>query len=187
MRKVSGLVLLGAVLVPLSLAQAAEVMRLPANNAMANAISTDPATGATAGIFVTREKGTQGGPVDRIFFIISAPSGEFLAGGGVLPKGAFHADAHSASLDIDIHDVPLDFSAGEIPADGVISVDWQVTNTTRDSGVTKLQFDNVTVNFVGTRATSGADVDGEIFGAGLIAPTGDLTYIHQATIIITKD
>src|SRR6476661_1127194 len=107
MRKVSGLVLaVGAVIAPLAIAQAStEVMRFDANNTFANAVSTDPATGTSLGVFVTRQKGDRGGPVDTIFFVISSASGEFLFGGGTLPKGAFHADAHSASLDVAVSDI----------------------------------------------------------------------------------
>src|SRR5262245_35616609 len=104
MRKfLSGLVLVGAVVLPLSLAQAStEVMRLPANNTFANAVSNDPNTGVTTGIFVTRHKGSRGGPVDTLFYIVSNPDFSFFAGGGVLPQGAFHVDATGATLDIDV-------------------------------------------------------------------------------------
>ena len=106
-RKVlSGLVLVGAVLVSLSQAQAAtEVMRLPATNTFANAISIDPVTGATTGIFVSRHKTDRGGPVDTLFYIAQLADGSFISGGGVLPKNAFHVDGQGATLDVDVHDM----------------------------------------------------------------------------------
>src|SRR5262245_49584514 len=128
MRKLSGLVLVGALLLSVSAVQAAEVTHLQANNLFANAVSNDLETGASTGIFVTRQK--RGGTVDSIFFIINDPvSGTFILGSGVLPKGAFKASAKSASLDVDINDITLDFVVGEIPADGVISVDWAATGS----------------------------------------------------------
>ena len=189
MRKVTGLVLaVGAVIAPLAIAQAStEVMRIAANNTFANAVSTDPATGSSIGVFVTRQKGDKGGPVDTIFFVISSASGEFLFGGGTLPKGAFHADAHSASLDVAVSDIAFTSQAGEIPPDGAISIDWQATDVTRTSGSTKFEFGNVKVNFVGTGASSPAEITGTVLGASLISPTGDLTSLHQGTIIVTKD
>ncbi|HEY7375222.1 MAG TPA: hypothetical protein VIF57_23875 [Polyangia bacterium] len=178
----------GAVIAPLAIARAStEVMHIKANNTFANAVSSDPATGSSIGVFVTREKGNKGGPVDTIFFVISSASGEFVFGGGTLPKGAFHADAHSASLDVAVSDIAFTSQAGEIPPDGVISIDWQATDVTRTSGNTKFEFGNVKVNFVGTGASSPAEISGTVLGASLISPTGDLTSLHQGTIIVTKD
>src|SRR5688572_18284174 len=119
MRKLSGLVLVGAVLLPISFAHAVEVVRLPANNMFANAIANDPDAGSSTGVFVTRQKGQQGGPVDSIFFIISSAEG-FLLGSGTLPAGAFQASAQAASLNVDINDMTLDMLIGEIPANSVI-------------------------------------------------------------------
>jgi len=189
MRKVTGLALLvGAVIAPLSLAQAAtEVTRFSANNVFANVVATDPATGTTTGVFVTRQKGEKGGPVDTIFFIVSRPDGSATFGSGTLPKNAFHSDAKSASLDVDIADIDITADSGDLPASGIISVDWAVTDTTRASGSTKQDFGNVHVNFVGTGATSIADATGSVLGAPLVEPAGSVTILHQGTIIVTKD
>src|SRR5262249_54703335 len=168
MRKVPGLVLVvvGAVIAPFSLARAAtEVTRLPAHNQSVSAFSADPDTGASLGVFVTREKVNKGGgPIDTIFFVLSSPSGEFILGQGTLPQGAFHIDAHAASLDVAIDDIAFTTELGTIP-DGVISIDWKATDVTRDSGSTKLDFGNVHVHFVGTRTTAPAQVAGSFLGA----------------------
>ena len=109
MRKVTGSVLLlvGAIVAPLSMAQAStEVTRLPAHNQSVNAITFDPNTGASSAVFVTHEKVNKGGgPVDSIFFIVQKANGDFFFGQGTLPKGAFHIDAHSASLDVNVDDI----------------------------------------------------------------------------------
>src|SRR4051812_49070402 len=184
MRLISGAALVASLFVPLSLAHAAEVTRLPANNMFANAVSTDEAAGTSTGVFVTREKGK--GTVDSIFVVISGPSGaSFIS--GTLPKGAFHADAKSASLDVDISEIIVSFESGDLPETGLISVDWHATDVTRISGNTKFEFDNTHVNIVGTSASSPANVVGSVFGTALVAPTGDLSTTKQAVIIITKD
>jgi hypothetical protein len=190
MRKVTGLALLvvGAVVAPLSMAQAStEVTRLPAHNQSVNAITFDPNTGASTGVFVTREKVTQGGgPVDTIFFIVSKANGDFFFGQGVLPKGAFHIDAHSASLDVDTADIAFSFSSGNIPASS-ISIDWSKADVTRESGSTKLDMGNVHVSFVGTRTFAPATVAGSVLGDELVGATGEIDTITQAIIIVTKD
>src|SRR4051812_14836881 len=183
MRLISGAALVASLFVPFSLAHAAEVTRLPANNMFANAVSTDEA-GTSTGVFVTREKGK--GTVDSIFVIISSPSGaSFIS--GTLPKGAFHADAKSASLDVDISEIIVSFESGDLPETGLISVDWHATDVTRISGNTKFEFDNTHVNIVGTSASSPANVVGSVLGTDMVAATGDLSTTKQAVIIITKD
>jgi hypothetical protein len=133
MRKVTGLALLvvGAVVAPLSLAHAAEVMRLPAHNESASAFTFDPNTGASMSVFVGRDKAVKGGgPVDSISFVVSQPNGDFFLGVGILPKGAAHFDAHSASVDVDVDDIQFTTEIGTIP-DGSITVSWQTTDVTR--------------------------------------------------------
>ncbi len=180
MRRISGLVLAASLLLPVSLARAAEVTQIYTNNQFANATSTDPNTGNTIGIFVSRQKG-KGAPVDSVFMIVSGPSG-FAELGGVLPKGAFHVSAKSASLDVDIADIAANVNIG-FPATGTVSVDWHAGDVTRTSGNTKFEFGNTTVNIVGTATSATADVTGSFFGADLIAPTGDLSLAHDSVII----
>ena len=187
MRKIFGLALVAAVVVPLSQARAAtEVMRLPANNTFADAISNDP-SGVTTGVFVSRNKGSKGPVVDSIFFIISQPDGTSTFGSGTLPTGAFHVDAHSASLNVDINDITLDFSSGDLPADGVISIDWTRTSQTRMSGSVQFNFDNIHAVIAGTRLTVVSDVDGSVFGVPLVDPFGEVDTVTQSVIVITKD
>src|SRR5262245_37631452 len=103
MRRISGFVLAASLLLPLLLAQAAEVTHIYTNNYFANAFSFDPDTGTTVGIFVTRMKG-KGTPVDSIFMLSVGPDG-FASVTGTLPKGAFRVGAQSTSLDVDIADI----------------------------------------------------------------------------------
>jgi hypothetical protein len=183
---ISGAALVASLFLPVSLAHAAEVTRLPSNNMFANAVSNDAATGTSTGVFVTRMKGSPGGPVDSIFVIISGPSG-FSVLSGTLPKGAFHADAKSASLDVDISEITVTFEMGDLPATGLISVDWHATDVTRISGNTQIDIGNGHVNIVGTTSSSPATVAGSVFGTALVAPTGDLSTTKQAVIIVSKD
>ena len=69
MRRISGLVLAVSLLLPVSLARAAEVTQLYTNNLFASAVTTDEA-GNSIGVFVTREKG-KGAPRDSVFVIFS--------------------------------------------------------------------------------------------------------------------
>ena len=190
-RKVlSGLVLVGAVVVSLSQAQAAtEVMRLPATNTFANAIAIDPVTGATTGIFVSRHKTDRGGPVDTLFYTASLPDGSFISGGGELPRGAFHVDGQGASLDVDVHDMVLDpnLQNGPIPDNGEIHVAWDKTSVDRTSGSTQFNTGTFHVIFEGTSNTAQCDVAASAFGADLNGVFGDIRSLTSAIIIITKD
>src|SRR5262245_33047625 len=172
-RSLLGLVL-GAVILPLSYAQAAtEVTRLPANNASANAFYGDEA-GNSIGIFVTRSKGGKGGPVDRLFYIVFMSDGTGVMGSGVLPAGAFHVEAKSAWLEVDVNDIAYDFLLGSIPANPMLSVDWAATDQTHLAGNNKLDFGNTHVLFVGNRTTTVSDVTATVFGAALSDPVGDM-------------
>jgi hypothetical protein len=190
-RKVlSGLVLVGAVVVSLSQAQAAtEVMRFPANNTFANAISIDPVTGNPTGIFVSRHKGDPGGPVDTLFYTAVLPDGTFISGGGILPKNAFHVDGHAASLNVDVHDMVLDpnLQNGPVPTNGEIHVFWDKTGVERTSGSTQFNVGTMHVLFVGTSNTAACDIDASAFGADLPGPFGDVRSLTSAVIVITKD
>lgn len=180
MRRISGLVLAAAVLLPVSYARAADVTQLYSNNQFASATSTDPNTGATIGVFVTREKG-KGEPRDSVFLVVSGPTGTSLLS-GTLPKGAVHFTAKSASLEVDVADIVPTFEI-DFPASGVVSVNWQATDITRTSGSTKQEFGNVSVNTVGTRTDADANVSGSFLGADLAAPTGTLSRVHESVII----
>jgi hypothetical protein len=189
MRKIIALVVVvGAVAAQLALAHAAtEVARFPANNRFANAVSTAP-DGTTTGVFVSREIGQPGGPIDRVAVIISRPDGAFTFLAGVLPQGAFQYAARSASLDVDLHAITLDPSSiGEIPANGVISIDWDATDVQHTAGNTVFNFGNVHVVIAGTRTDVVADVTGTVFGAPLVAPSGNMSSVTQSVIIVTRD
>jgi hypothetical protein len=173
-----GLVL-GAVLLPLSVAHAADVTVLYTNNQFANATSTDSA-GNTIGVFVTREKG-KGAPVDSIFVIKSDPFGNSSFVAGTLPKGAFKVSAQKASVDVDIADIAVTASAGSLSGDVV--VDWAATDVTRESGNTKFQFGNTSVNIVGTSTSSPANVTGSVGGASMGNAVGDLSKAHDSVHI----
>jgi hypothetical protein len=169
------------------MAQAAtEVAHFPANNRFASANSTAP-DGTSTGVFVSREIGKPGGPVDTVSVIISRPDGSFTFAMGVLPQGAFHYTAQSASLDVDLNAITLDTLIGEIPANGVVSVDWDGTSTTRTAGNSVQEFGNVRVIFAGVRTAVVADVTGTVFGAPLVDPIGDLLALSQQVTVITRN
>jgi hypothetical protein len=178
MQKILGLVL-GAVLLPLSVAHAAEVTVLYTNNQFANAVSTD-AAGNTTGVFVTRVKG-KGEPVDSIFVIASDAFGNSSFVSGTLPKNAFKVSAKSASLDVDVADIDVTASSGSIA--GLITVDWAATDVTRQSGNTKFSFGNTTVLIVGTSTSSPANITGSVGGQPLVSPVGDLSKAHDSVHI----
>jgi hypothetical protein len=178
MRKVLGLVL-GAVLLPLSVAHAAEVTQLYTNNQFANATNTDEA-GNTIGVFVTRVKG-KGAPVDSIFVITSDAVGNFAFLSGTLPKNAFHASAHHASVEVDVADIAVTSSFGSIA--GPISVDWAAGDVTRESGGTKFSFGNTVVNIVGTSTDAPATITGSVGGVPLDRAVGDLQLAHDSVQI----
>ncbi len=180
MRRISGLVLAASLLLPVSLARAAEVTHLYTNNLFASATTTDEA-GNSIGVFVTREKG-KGAPRDSIFVIFSDTFGNSSFISGTLPNNALKINANKASVDVDIDDIDVIFESGTLP-DGIISVNWAATDVTRTSGNTKLQFGNTTVNFVGTSTSSPADITGSVLGTALVAPTGDISLAHTSVII----
>jgi hypothetical protein len=178
MRKIFGLVL-GAVLLPLSVAHAADVTVLYTNNQFANAVSTDSA-GNTIGVFVTREKG-KGAPVDSISVTISDAFGNSSTVNGTLPKNAFKVSAKKASVDVDIADIDVTFSSGSLS--GIVSVDWAAGDVTRESGNTKFSFGNTSVLIVGTSTSASATVTGSVAGMPLVNPIGDLSKAHDSVHI----
>jgi hypothetical protein len=188
MRKIVGLiVVLGAVVAQRATAQAAtEVAHFPANNRFATAISNAP-DGTSTGVFATREIGQPGGPVDTVAVIISRPDGSFTLAIGVLPQGAFQFTSQSASLDVDLNAITLDTLIGELPENGVVSVDWDGTDTQRTAGNSVSEFDNVRVIFSGVSTAVVADVDGTVFGVPLVEPFGDLRQLSQQVTVITTN
>jgi hypothetical protein len=180
MRRISGLVLMVSLLLPLSFAHATEVTQLYTNNLFASANSTDDATGTSTSIFVTRMKG-KGTFVDTIFVGISGPSGfSFIT--GTLPKNALQISANAASLDVDLSEIAVTDSL-DFPAQGVVSVDWTATNVTRTSGSTKFQSGNQTAIIVGTSTFADAITSGSVLGTALVAPSGSLNVAHQSVVI----
>jgi hypothetical protein len=111
----------------------------------------------------------------------SGPSG-FSFVSGTLPQGAFHSDAKSASLDIDIADIE-DATGFGFPDSGVISVDWAATDVSRTSGNTKLDMGPVTANIVGTTTFTVANISGSVLGVDMVAPTGYLNLVHTSVIV----
>jgi hypothetical protein len=187
MRKIiSGVVFLGAVAALLSMARAAtEVAHFPANNRFAS-VNITTADGTSIGVQATREIGNSGGPVDRIGFIISTPDGTFTFGTGVLPAGAFQYSAQAASLDVDLNAITLDVLIGELPENGVISIDWEGTGTTRTAGNNVSDQGNLRVIFAGVRTAVVADVTGTLFGMPVDA-VGDLLALSQQVTVITRE
>jgi len=180
MKRISGLVLMVSLLLPLSFAHATDVTQLYTNNLFAFATSTDPATMTETDVFLSREKG-KGAYVDTIVVMTSGPSGSsFLQ--GTLPKGALQISATRASLDVDVSEIAV-IQSVDFPSDGVISVDWKATKVSRTSGSTKFQFGNVTANIVGTSTFTDAVVSGSVAGTELVNASGDLNVAHESVII----
>jgi hypothetical protein len=190
MRALTGLVMVGAVMAQLSTANAAtEVARFPANNSFLSANSNDPVTGTSTSVLVTRELGQPGGPVYRVSYLVSnANTGEFIFGSGLIDAQDFQITPHSGSVDVDINAITLDQQVGDLPENGVISIQWEGTGESeRISGGSVNVSDNVRFIFVGTGLTVPADVTGSVFGAPLVDPFGDIRILHQAVIVITRN
>ncbi len=180
MRRISGLVLAASLLLPLSLAHAAEVTQIYTNNLFADANSTDDA-GVSTSVDVTREKG-KGGFRDSIFIGISRPDGSFSMLQGTLPKGALRINANNASLEVNVADIVSSFEV-DFPAEGVVSLQWRATGVTRTSGGTRFVSGNMTFMLVGTSTQSDAAITGSVLGTDMVAPTGDLHLAHESLII----
>ena len=177
MRRISGLVLAAAVLIPASFARAADVTQIYTNNLFADANSFDPATGTTVSVSVTRVKG-KGAPVDTLSAIVVGPAG-FATIQGTLPKNALHITTKAASLEVDVADLTDVVNMG-FPAQGVISVDWHAIGGERTSGGHLQKSGKMIFNFVGTDTFSDAEVSGTFFGADLVDPTGDIHLAHTS-------
>jgi hypothetical protein len=80
----------------------------------------------------------------------------------------------------------LDTLIGEVPANGVIDVEWEGTGVQRDSGVTISDEDFARFLFVGTSVTNPADITGSVFGVPLVEPFGDIRILNSAVIRIIR-
>ena len=180
--------MVGVVLARLSAAQAAtEVIRFQANNTFLNAASNDPVTGNSTSVGVTRELGQPGGPVYRIFYLVTNfETGLFLLGSGLLDAQDFQATPQGGSVFVDIHTVTLDMQIGDVPENGLIDVEWEGTGVQRQSGATFFEFDNVRGIIAGTDVTNTAEITGSVFGAPLVDPFGDIRMLRSGTVIITR-
>jgi hypothetical protein len=189
MRSVIGLFVVGVVGTQLSLAHAAtEVARFPANNSFLTANANDPVTGTSTSVGVTRELGQPGGPVYRVFYLVSnADTGLFLFGSGLIDAQDFQVTPQSGSLHVDINTLTLDQQEGDVPGNGVIDVEWEGTGMQRESGSTFFEFENVRGLFVGTSVTNIADITGSAFGTPLVEPFGEIRILSSAVIVITRE
>jgi hypothetical protein len=187
MRTFIGLVVVIAVMAQLSTAKAAtEVARFPANNSFLVANSNEP-DGTSRSVGVTRELTQRGGPVYRVFYLVSNfETGLFMSGSGLIDAQDFQMTPHSASLDIDINTITLDMQVGDLPEDGQISVHWAGTDVQRISGGSVNVSDNIRFLFVGTSVDVTADITGSMFGTPLFEPFGDIRILSSAIIVITR-
>jgi hypothetical protein len=187
MRTLCGLVVVVAVMAQLSTAKAAtEVARFPANNSflMANSNEVD---GTSRSVGVTRELTQSGGPVYRVFYLVTNfETGLFMLGSGLIDRQDFQITPHAASLDIDINAITLDTQIGDLPEDGQISVQWEGTDVQRISGGSVDVSDNIRFLFVGTSVDVTADITGSMFGTPLFEPFGDIRILSSAVIVITQ-
>jgi hypothetical protein len=177
-KKIAGLVLAATLIAPLAVARAAEVTHIKSNNLFASANSTDEATQTTTSVFVSREKG-KGAPRDSIFVIISGPSG-FSFVSGTLPNGALTINKKKASLDVVIGDIAVIDTSGDLPADGVVSVDWDAGDVTRTSGNQVIDGGGgVRIHIHGHSTSAAASIDGSVLGTAMDAATGDISTVHD--------
>ena len=181
-KTIAGLILAVSLIAPLAVARAAEVTHISSNNLFAGANSTDEATQTTTSVFVTREKG-KGQPRDSIAVIISGPSGfSFIS--GALPNGALKINKKKASVDVVIGNIAVIDQVGVFPANGVVSVEWDAGNVERTSGDTVIDGGpGVTIHIHGHRTFAAADIDGSVLGTALVAPTGDISTVHDTVMI----
>jgi hypothetical protein len=188
MRTVIGLFTVGLVVAQLSAANAAtDVLRFPANNTFLNAASNDPVTGNSTSVGVTRELGQSGGPVYRLFYLVSnADTGLFLLGSGVIDAQDFQATPQHGSLFVDINTLTLETQIGAVPANGIIDIEWNGTGAQRQSGATFFQFENVRGIIAGTDVTNVANITGSVFGTPLVDPFGDIRMLRSGTVVITR-
>src|SRR5262249_44668251 len=101
----------------------------------------------------------------------------------------FQVTPKRASLDVDVNTLTLDCFQGadQVPENGVISVDWEGTDSQRMSGSTILNQGNLKAIFFGTSLTVTADITGSVFGVPLVDPFGDIRMLHSGLIVIMKE
>jgi len=188
MRTVTGLLLVGVVMAQVSMAKAeTEVVRFAAHNSFLMATSNDPTTGITRQVGVVRELNNAGGPVYRVFYIVSNfDIGLFLLGSGIIDAQDVRITPQSASVDVDINAITLDFQIGDVPEDGRINIRWEATELQRIAGGSFELDPNVRFNFVGTALDAPSDITGTVFGEQLVDPFGDIRILSSATIRITR-
>lgn len=189
MRTVFGVFVVGVVLSQLSSAHAAtEVVRFPAHNTFLSANSNDPVTNTSISVGVTRELGLPGGPVYRVFYIVSNPDTQlFLFGSALIDAQDFQVTPQRASLHVDLNTLTLDMQVGEVPENGVIDVEWEGTGVQQEAGGTIDVSDNVRFIFTGTSMTNPADITGSAFGMPLVEPFGEIRILASAVIVITRE
>lgn len=177
-KKIAGLVLAVSLMAPLAVARAAEVTNLLTNNLFAGANSTSADGLTTTSVFVTREKG-KGAPRDSIFVGISGPSGfSFIS--GTLPKNALKINKKKASVDVVIGDIVPTGETGDLPDNGVVSVEWNANDVERTSGDVILDGGpGVTIHIHGHRTFAPADIDGSVLGTSMDNATGDISTVHD--------
>jgi hypothetical protein len=175
--KIAGLVLAVSLIAPLSAARAAEVTNLLTNNMFAGANST-AADGTTTSVFVTREKG-KGAPRDSIFVGISGPSGfSFIS--GALPNGALKINKKKASVNVVLGDIVPTGESGDLPDNGVVSVQWTAGDVERTSGNVVIDGGpGVTIHIHGHRTFAPSDIDGSVLGTAMDSATGDISTVHD--------
>jgi acetamidase/formamidase len=181
-KKIAGLVLAVSLIAPLAVARAAEVTKISSNNLFAGANLNDEATQTTTSVFVSREKG-KGAPRDNIFVIISGPSGfSFIS--GALPNGALKINKKKASLDVEIGDIAVVDTTGDLPADGVVSLEWNAGDVTRTSGNQVIEpGPGVRIHIHGHSTSAAADIDGSVLGTAMGNATGDISTVHDTVQI----
>ena len=165
-KKIAGLVLAVSLIAPLSVARAAEV------DAPLRRTTCSPARLLRRGdadddVGVRDARENQGHPRDSIAVIISGPSGfSFLS--GVLPAGALTINKKNASLDVVIGDIAVIDTTGDLPADGVVSVDWAAGDVERSGGDVVFKPYGVRVHIHGHRTFAAAAIDGSVLGTALL-------------------
>ena len=98
----------------------------------------------------------------------------------MLPNGALKINKKKASVDVVIGDIAVTGTTGDLPADGVVSVDWAAAGVERTSGNVILDGGpGVTIHIHGHRTFAPADIEGSVLGTALVAPTGDISTVHD--------
>jgi hypothetical protein len=184
-----GLLLVQAAVSPS--AQAASVMRFPANTDFAVALS-NPTNGPSQLVAVSRSVGDGGGVTTFLGYYYTDPSGCFFSASGTIPNQSFSFNAGSASLYLDTSTLPEGTLAyyttcpdANLPT-GVIQVTWTATGSTRTAGGSTSTFENITFHYTGTTLTNIVDMSGSLFGTTLVDPNS-FSYtsaLHQNVIRI---